>query len=81
MGGLKWVILHGMRDAILAQNVYYAKPNPEPDTHSGSFIFKGLGDQALQSTLEYYLATVIVTRLLTQPITCKIGSSSFEAMI
>ena len=70
----------GVRDAVFLRNIYFAKPNPEPNAHSGSRVWKGLGDRALRKTLEYDLANNILIRPLTQPVTCEIGSSIFAAM-
>ena len=69
-----------MRETILAQDIYCSKPNPKPDSQSGSWLRKVLGTQALQCIREYNPTTVIATRPLTQPFTCKIGSSIFVAM-
>ena len=69
-----------MRDAILAQNIYCAKLNTEPNNHSGSWVRKGLGDEAPQITLEYELVTDNSIRLLTQPVMCKIGLYILAAM-
>ena len=62
-----------MHDAILAQNIYCANLNTEPNNHSGSWVFKGLGDKAPQITLEYELVTDNSIRLLTQPVMCEMG--------
>ena len=69
-----------VRDAILAQNNYCAKPNTEPDAQSGSQVRNVLEYQYPQSTLEYELATTIKIRPLTQPVTCEMGSSIFVAI-
>ena len=69
-----------VRNAILAQNNYWAKPNPKTDSHSSSRVHSGIGTQAPQSNLIYYLATEMLTGLLTQPVNCEIGSSIFPAM-
>ena len=68
------------RETILAQDIYCSKPNPKSDSQSGSWLRKVLGTQALQCIREYNPTTVIATRPLTQPFTCKIGSSIFVAM-
>ena len=75
----RWVYI-GVRGAILAQNIYCANHNPDPGAHSGSRVRRGLGDWYPRSTLEYDLTTKIVIRTLTQPMTCKMGSSIFAAM-
>ena len=67
-------------DTILVQNNYCAKPNPNPNAHAGSQVRNGLGYWALSSTLEYDLSTAIMTRPLTQPVTCEMGLSIFAAM-
>ena len=41
-----WVYA-GVREAILAQEIYCANPNPKPNSQSGSQIFKGLETQSL----------------------------------
>ena len=74
-----WVSV-GMRNAILAQNIYCAKPNLDPDAHSGSQVRKVLGDQAPWITLKYNLVTAIVIRPLTQNVTCEMGLSIFVSM-
>ena len=67
-----------MGDAILAQDVYCANPNPKPKSQSGSWVHKILGTQNLRSTLEYDLATTIVIRSLTQLLTCEMGFIHFS---
>ena len=74
-----WVCI-GVRDEILAQNVYCAKPNPDPDAQYSSQVRKGIGDRSPWSILEYYLATAIDIRTLNQPVTCEMGFPSFVAM-
>ena len=74
-----WVCA-GVCDAILEQNIYCAKPNPETDTHSGSQVCKGLGAWSPQSNLDCDLATAIAIRPLTQLVACKMGSSILAAM-
>ena len=69
-----------MRDAILAQNIYCTNPNPDPDAHSGSQVRNELGARSPWSSLEYNLVAVIAIRMLTQPMTCEMGSSIFVAM-
>ena len=70
-----WVIVW-VRDEMLVQNNYCAKPN----AHAGSQVRNGLGYWAPRSTLEYDFATAIATRSLTQPVTCEMGLSIFAAM-
>ena len=67
-------------DAILAKNNYCAKPNPDPNAHAGSQVRNVLGYWDPRSTLEYDLSTAIMTRPLTQPVTCEMGLSIFAAM-
>ena len=69
-----------VRNAILAQNIYCAKPNTEPDTHFGSWIRNVIGDWAPQSILKYNRATTIVVQPLTHTVAFKMGLSSFAAM-
>ena len=88
-GGAKlevWMDLNGwvhvcVRNAILARNNYCTKTNPELDSHSGSWIHNGLGNQALWNTLEYDLMTAISIRPLTQPMMCETGLPIFAAMV
>ena len=70
----------GVCSAIFAWDVYCANPNPKSDTHSNSWICKGLGDLDPWITHEYDLATVISICPLTQPLTWKMGLSIFAAM-
>ena len=70
----------GMRETMFAQEIYCANPNPEPNSHSISWVHKILAIQSLWSILEYDIMTVIVIRPLTPPLTCKICSSIFVAM-
>ena len=74
-----WVCA-GVRETILALNIYYSKPNTKPNSQSGSQVCKGLGNQALGSIGEYDLATLIVICPLTQPLKWRIGSSTFAVM-
>ena len=67
-------------DIILVQNNYCTNPNPETESHSGSMVHNGLGDQDPQITLEYDLATPIEIRPLTQHVTYKMGSFIFTAI-
>ena len=67
----------GVRETILGQEIYCAKTNPKPGTQYGSRVGKELGTQATQSIQEYDLATTILIWMLTQALTCKIGSSIF----
>ena len=69
-----------VRDAIFLQIIYCAKINPEPDTHSSSWVHKGLGALALWSNLDYNLATAITVRPLDHPVTFEMGLSIFAAM-
>ena len=71
----------GVRDAILVQDIYCAKNNLKPDAQSGSQLWKGLRTQYPWSGREYNLMTVITIRQWNQPLTCKIGSSVFAAII
>ena len=71
----------GVRNVILARDISCVNPITNPEAHSGSRVYKGLGIQDPQSTLEYDLATVIAIRTLLQPLTCKMGSSIFAAII
>ena len=74
------MILRRCAKTILLKNVYCAKSNPEPDSQSGSRVHKGLETRALCSIWECTLVTAIAIWTLTQPLTCKIGSSIFAAM-
>ena len=56
-------------NAILAKDIYCAKPNPDLDDHSSPRVRKGFGDLAMRSNREYDLATAIAVRALTQPLT------------
>ena len=58
-----------------------AKTNPDPDSPSGSRVRNGIGTQATRSKLEYDLATKISILLLTQPVTCEMGSPIFQPWI
>ena len=70
----------GVRNFILAQNIYCAKTNPDPGAHSGSEVRKLVGAWAPWITLDYDLVTLIAIQALTQPVTYKIGSSGFMDM-
>ena len=74
------MILRRCAKTILLKNVYCAKSNPEPASQSGSRVHKGLETRALCSIWECTLVTAIAIWTLTQPLTCKIGSSIFAAM-
>ena len=67
-------------NAILAQDIYCAKPNPDLDDQSSTRVIKGFGALAMRSTLEYDLATANAIQTLTQPLTCKMGLSIFADM-
>ena len=69
-----------MRKTILAQDIYCANPNTEPESQSGSRVCRVVGNQAPRSTQECDLATTIGIQTLTQPLTCEMGSSIFVAM-
>ena len=71
----------GVRNAILAQDIYCTKPNPEPNAHSSSRVCKGIGNWAPRSTWEYDFATAMAIWPLTQLLTCKMVSSILVAMI
>ena len=71
----------GMCENVLAQDIYCSKPNPKSGSQSGSRFRKGPGTQTMRIIREYYLATVIAIRPLTQPLTCEMGSFIFAAMI
>ena len=68
-------------DAILARNIYCAKPNNGPNSHYCSRVHKGLRDWSLHINLEYDLTTAISIRPFTHTVTCEMGSSIFSAMI
>ena len=70
-----------VRDAILAQINYCAKPNPELNGHSCSQVRNVLGDKSTLSNLQYDLVTTIVIHPLSQPVTYEMGLSIFAAMI
>ena len=75
----EWVCA-GMRDAILAQNIYGAKPNPKPDNQSGHQFRKRLGYWSPQRNREYNPTTAIATRPLIQTLMSKMVLSIFVAM-
>ena len=64
----------GVCETILAWEIYCANPNPVPDSHSGSWVFKVIGTQSPRSIRYNDLASLILIRPLTQPLTCKMGS-------
>ena len=76
----QWV-REGVRDAILMQNNYCAKPNTKPDANSSSRVLKVLRAWAPRITLDYDLVTSIAIQPLTRPVTCIMGLSIFAAMI
>ena len=71
----------GVHNTILARDINCAKPNPEADAQSGYWVCKELDTRAVQSTWEYDLATTFAIRVLNQPLTCQMGSSTFTLMI
>ena len=56
----------GVRETILAQDIYCIKPNPEPNSHYGSWFRKVLGTLDPWIIQEDNVATVIVIWTLTQ---------------
>ena len=81
-GGLKievgmdsntWV-QEGMRDAILAQKFYCAKPNTDPDNHFSSLFHKGFGFQDPNITQDNNVVTMIAIRMLNRLVTWKMSS-------
>ena len=73
------LIFAGVHDALFSRKIYCANPNHEPDTHSGSRVLKGLGYQALWSTLDYDLTTTISIWPLPQYVRYKMGLSVFAS--
>ena len=67
----------GALKTILAREIYCFKSNSKPDSQSGSQICKLPGSWAPRST---HHAITIVIRLLTQSLTCEMGSPIFVAM-
>ena len=70
----------GVRKTILARNIYSLKTNPKPYSHSRYWVCMRLGNWDPRSTREYDIATAIVIWPITQPLTCKMGSSVFVAV-
>ena len=66
----EWVCL-GVRETILAQDIYCEKFNPKLDSQYSSLVYKGLGTQSPWSIQEFNLTTAITIRPLIQPLTWK----------
>ena len=62
------------------KNIYCANPNPDTDSQCGYRFLKELRSWYTCSILEYDLTTTIATRISTQPLIWKMGSSIFVAM-
>ena len=77
--GRKWKSFFLVCAKMFWRAIYCANPRPEPYYQSGSLSHRVLVRQDPLIIHEYYLATAIVIQPLTQPRTCKIGSSIFSA--
>ena len=78
---IKWWVSVCLCNVILAQNIYCAKPNPDPDAHSSYRVRKVIVDQYPRSTMEYDIMNEISIQKFTQHVTCEMDLSSFVAMI
>ena len=69
-----------MRKTILAQEMYFPKPNTKHDSEFGSWVCKVLGTRAPRSIQEYNLTTETEIRTLTKPLMREISSSVLVAI-
>ena len=79
-GDLNGRLFAGVCKTILAQEMYFPKPNTKPYSHSGYWVQRGLGTWSPWIIRDYNLAIAISIRQLTQPSTCEIGFSIFAAI-
>ena len=64
---------------VFWENSYSSDPIPDPEYQYVSLSQRGLGRQA-PHILQYFYLTTTYVQLLTQPRTCKMGSSILAAM-
>ena len=76
----KWNIFARACKKLLWRTIHCANTIYLPDFQSGSLSCRGLWRQDIWIIQEYNLAITIKIRPLTQPHTCKMGSSLFASM-
>ena len=70
----------GVRAKSFWRTLYFSRPGPDHESQSGSCYHRGVGRQPLRIMQRYDCANAIVTRLLNQPHTYGMGSSSLSTI-